>query len=62
MLAIQARSFNNYLYLASNNTNQPARFIDNKITGTLYENKIEYASTFYNVPPSPLPPSYSHTN
>lgn len=44
MLAIQARSFNSYFYLQSNNTNQAARFIQNKITGILFENKVDYAS------------------
>ncbi|KAF2853046.1 glycoside hydrolase family 81 protein [Plenodomus tracheiphilus IPT5] len=44
MLAIQARSFNSYFYLQNNNTNHPARFIHNKITGILFENKVDYAS------------------
>jgi endo-1,3(4)-beta-glucanase len=45
MLAIQARSFNNYFYLQSNNINHPARFVQNKVTGILFENKVDYAST-----------------
>lgn len=45
MLAIQARSFNNYFYLQNNNTNHPARFIQNKVTGILFENKVDYTST-----------------
>ncbi|KAH7093413.1 endo-beta-1,3-glucanase-like protein [Paraphoma chrysanthemicola] len=44
MLAIQARSFNNYFYLQSNNTNHPARFLQNKIAGILFENKVDYTS------------------
>ena len=32
-LAIQARSFQNYFLMASDNTVQPARFIPNKVTG-----------------------------
>lgn len=46
MLAIQARSFSNYFYLQSNNTNQPSKFIDNKVTGILFENKVDHASTY----------------
>ncbi|KAF2706273.1 glycoside hydrolase family 81 protein [Pleomassaria siparia CBS 279.74] len=46
MLAIQARSFNNYFYLQENNTNHPARFIPNKVTGILYENKVDHATYF----------------
>ena len=53
MLAIQARSFNSYFYLQSSNTNHPARFVQNKVTGILYENKVEYASTY----PIPLLPT-----
>ncbi|KAF2025756.1 endo-1,3(4)-beta-glucanase 1 precursor [Setomelanomma holmii] len=48
MLAIQARSFNNYFYLQDNNTNHPARFIQNKVTGILFENKVDYATYFGN--------------
>jgi endo-1,3(4)-beta-glucanase len=46
MLAIQARSFSNYFYLQSNNVNHPARFIGNKVTGILFENKVDYASKY----------------
>jgi endo-1,3(4)-beta-glucanase len=49
MLAIQARSFNNYFYLQSNNKNHPARFVQNKVAGILFENKCDYTST-NNVP------------
>lgn len=45
MLAVQARTFSNYFYLQSNNTNQPARFIENKVTGILFENKVDHTST-----------------
>ncbi|KAH9864463.1 hypothetical protein J1614_010397 [Plenodomus biglobosus] len=41
----RARSFNSYFYIQSNNTNHPARFIQNMITGILFENKVDYAST-----------------
>ena len=33
MLAIQARTLTNYFLLQSNNVNQPANFIGNKVTG-----------------------------
>ncbi len=33
MLAIQARTLNNYFLLQSDNVNQPANFIGNKVTG-----------------------------
>jgi endo-1,3(4)-beta-glucanase len=45
MLAIQARSFANYFYLQASNRNHPARFVQNKVAGTLFENKCEYTST-----------------
>ncbi|OAL53731.1 endo-1,3(4)-beta-glucanase 1 precursor [Pyrenochaeta sp. DS3sAY3a] len=51
MLAIQARSFNAYFYLQSNNTNQPARYAGNKISGILFENKVDYATYFGTTPP-----------
>ncbi|KAI8935583.1 hypothetical protein NX059_008149 [Plenodomus lindquistii] len=50
MLAIQARSFNSYFYLMSNNTNHPARFVQNKVTGILFENKVDYATYFSTTP------------
>ena len=56
MLAMQARSFNNYFYLQSNNVNHPARFIGNKVTGILFENKVDYASTYR---PNPLHSSFT---
>lgn len=45
MLAIQARSFNNYFYLQNGNVNHPAKYIGNKVSGILFENKVDYAST-----------------
>lgn len=50
MLALQARSFNNYFYLLSASTIQPARYLPNKITGILFENKADYATYFGNTP------------
>ena len=46
MLAIQARSFQNYFLLEASNVNQPAQFIANKVTGILFENKIDHATYF----------------
>ncbi|KAF2003700.1 glycoside hydrolase family 81 protein [Amniculicola lignicola CBS 123094] len=50
MLAIQARSFDNYFYIQDNNTNHPARFIGHKVTGILFENKADYITYFGNAP------------
>ena len=44
MLAIQSRTFNSYFYLLASNANHPARFLQNKVTGILFENKVDYAS------------------
>lgn len=48
MLAIQARVFQNYFLMESTNTNQPPNFIDNKVTGILFENKIDHTTYFGN--------------
>ncbi|KAF1969517.1 endo-1,3(4)-beta-glucanase 1 precursor [Bimuria novae-zelandiae CBS 107.79] len=50
MLAVQARAFNTYFYLTSTNTSQPARFLPHKITGVLFENKVDYATYFGDAP------------
>jgi endo-1,3(4)-beta-glucanase len=50
MLAIQARTFNSYFYLLSTNTVQPPRFVPNKVTGILFENKVDYATYFGTLP------------
>lgn len=68
MLALQARSFNTYFYLLSNSVIQPARYLPNKLAGTLFENKIDYA-TWYSDDPAvvhtshmmPINPSSSLT-
>ncbi|KAL8831210.1 MAG: hypothetical protein Q9191_000991 [Dirinaria sp. TL-2023a] len=46
MLAVQKRSFQNYFLLESTNTNQPANFIANKVTGILFENKVDHTTYF----------------
>ena len=47
-LAIQARSFNNYFLLKSDNKNQPPQFLFNKVTGILFENKVDHVTYFGN--------------
>lgn len=44
MLAVQARTFNTYFYLGSGNTTQPASFLGHKVSGILFENKVDYTS------------------
>lgn len=46
MLAVQARSLAAYFLMGSNNTNQPANFIGNKVTGIMFENKIDHTTYF----------------
>jgi endo-1,3(4)-beta-glucanase len=46
MLAIQGRSFQNYFLMESTNTVQPPRFIDNKVTGILFESKVDHTTYF----------------
>lgn len=46
MLAIQARSYNAYIYLQTGNRNHPVRYVQNKVCGILFENKADYASTY----------------
>ncbi|KAJ9245103.1 CAZyme family GH81 [Paecilomyces variotii] len=48
MLGILRRSFHNYFYMESNNTNQPSNFIANKVTGILFENKVDHSTYFGN--------------
>lgn len=46
MLAVLRRSLRNYFLLETSNQNQPANFIANKVTGILFENKIDHATYF----------------
>ncbi|KAK7546334.1 endo-1,3-beta-glucanase Engl1 [Phyllosticta citricarpa] len=46
MLAIQARSFQSYFLMESDNPNQPPQIINNKVTGILFENKVDWATYF----------------
>jgi len=50
MLAVQKRSFQNYFLMESTNTNQPANFIGNKVTGILFENKVDHTTYFGALP------------
>ncbi|EPS27918.1 putative endo-beta-1,3-glucanase [Penicillium oxalicum 114-2] len=50
MLAILRRSLKNYFLMQTNNTNQPANFIGNKVTGILFENKVDHTTYFGNNP------------
>jgi endo-1,3(4)-beta-glucanase len=45
-LAVQARSIRNYFLLTSDNQNQPPQFLPNKVTGILFENKIDHTTYF----------------
>lgn len=46
MLAIQSRSFNDYFLMQSTNAIQPPEIIGNRVTGILFENKIDWATYF----------------
>ena len=45
-LAIQARSLRNYFLMTSDNKNQPPQILHNKVTGILFENKVDHATYF----------------
>lgn len=67
-LALQARSIRNYFLMTKDNTNQPEQFIPNKVTGILFENKIDH-TTYFGANPEfiegihmiPLNPSSAYT-
>ncbi|KAI5781408.1 endo-1,3(4)-beta-glucanase [Geopyxis carbonaria] len=46
MLGIMKRSMNEYMLMSSGNTIHPAGFIKNKVTGILFENKVDHATYF----------------
>ena len=46
MLAIQARSLQHYFLYTSENTVEPAEFIGNKVSGVVFENKIDHTTYF----------------
>ena len=45
-LAVQARSLQNYFLLQDNNAVQPPQFVPNKVTGILFENKVDHTTYF----------------
>ncbi|KAJ5893793.1 hypothetical protein N7495_005484 [Penicillium taxi] len=46
MLGIMRRSLDNYFLLKDSNKNQPADFVKNKVTGILFENKVDHTTYF----------------
>jgi endo-1,3(4)-beta-glucanase len=49
-LAVLARSLRNYFLMTSDNQNQPPAFLFNKVTGILFENKIDHTTYFGSLP------------
>lgn len=45
-LAVTARSLQNYFLYLSSNTIEPANFVGNKVSGILFENKIDHTTYF----------------
>jgi endo-1,3(4)-beta-glucanase len=45
-LAVTARALQNYFLYTSGNTIEPAQFIGNKVSGILFENKIDHTTYF----------------
>ncbi|PYH93888.1 endo-1,3-beta-glucanase Engl1 [Aspergillus ellipticus CBS 707.79] len=48
MLGILRRSLHNYFLMENDNKNQPSNFIANKVTGILFENKVDHTTYFGN--------------
>lgn len=48
MLGILNHSINHYFLLADDNNTQPKNFIKNKVTGILFENKVDHTTYFGN--------------
>ncbi|KAI4276596.1 MAG: hypothetical protein LQ337_002379 [Flavoplaca oasis] len=46
MLSVLARTLRNYFLMQDGNSNHPAEFIANKVTGVLFENKVD-ATTYF---------------
>ncbi|CCH41691.1 Endo-1,3(4)-beta-glucanase 2 [Wickerhamomyces ciferrii] len=46
ILGVLKHSINSYFLLADDNKNQPKDFIANKVTGILFENKVDYTTYF----------------
>ena len=67
-LAVQARSLRNYFLLGKDNKVQPDKFLANRVTGILFENKIDHTTYFganieyiQGIHMIPLNPSTSYT-
>ena len=48
MLSVISRSFHRYFLLESDNVYQPPSFIGNKVTGIMFENKVDHTTYFGN--------------
>ncbi|KAF2640193.1 hypothetical protein P280DRAFT_401658 [Massarina eburnea CBS 473.64] len=67
-LAVQTRSLRNYFLLQSDNKVHPAQFLANKVTGILFENKVDH-TTYFGAKPEfiqgihmlPINPSSAYT-
>lgn len=46
MLSVLARTIQSYFLMESDNKNQPSRLISNKVTGILFENKVDHVTYF----------------
>jgi len=46
MLSVLARSLQSYFLMESSNVNQPSSFIGNKVSGILFENKVDHTTYF----------------
>jgi endo-1,3(4)-beta-glucanase len=46
MLSVLTRTLRDYFLLERNNVNQPSNFIGNKVTGIMFENKIDHTTYF----------------
>ena len=46
MLTVMSRSLRNYFLMQSDNVNQPASFIGNKVPGITFENKVDHNTYF----------------
>lgn len=57
MLAVMKRSMNMYMYYTSSNSVQPSQILPNKVSGILFDNKIDY-TTYFGAPNAH--PEYVH--
>lgn len=46
MLAVLKRSMNTYMYYKRDNSSMPPQILSNKVSGILFENKVDYATWF----------------